>query len=195
MKKNIFKWLYIFVMAVVCVGFASCGDDDEKSVPPSVQNTNDGETDGDEETDDGSNEDNDQSHDNTDEGEDSDDSETPNFYSGKKFKHEWVKVANNHLCSYNIYFLNNTEVKVTSVGEGVLVSEKTGTYKIKDDGEIVFSVGKVVISPWRVKLLSAKYIKEDNQLYVESKDERIYDYKLKTGYRHFAFDGTFTTDK
>ena len=29
MKKDMFKWLSIFVMAVVCVGFASCGDDDE----------------------------------------------------------------------------------------------------------------------------------------------------------------------
>lgn len=33
MKKNIFKWLSIFVMAVVCVGFASCGDDDEDVNP------------------------------------------------------------------------------------------------------------------------------------------------------------------
>lgn len=29
MKKTLFKWLSIFVMAVVCVGFASCGDDDK----------------------------------------------------------------------------------------------------------------------------------------------------------------------
>ncbi|MBP5197100.1 MAG: hypothetical protein J6035_06830 [Bacteroidaceae bacterium] len=29
MKKNIFRWLSIFVMAAVCVGFASCGDDEE----------------------------------------------------------------------------------------------------------------------------------------------------------------------
>lgn len=33
MKKNIFKCLSIFVMAVVCVGFASCGDDDEDVTP------------------------------------------------------------------------------------------------------------------------------------------------------------------
>lgn len=30
MKKNIFKWLSIFVMAALCVGFASCGDDDDE---------------------------------------------------------------------------------------------------------------------------------------------------------------------
>ena len=33
MKKNIFRWLSIFVMAAVCVGFASCGDDDDDVKP------------------------------------------------------------------------------------------------------------------------------------------------------------------
>lgn len=33
MKKNIFKWLSIFFMAAVCIGFASCGDDDEDDTP------------------------------------------------------------------------------------------------------------------------------------------------------------------
>jgi|GEM_PF-6712915 len=42
MKKNIFKWLYIFVMAVVCVGFASCGDDDEEVVPKDEKTNSDG---------------------------------------------------------------------------------------------------------------------------------------------------------
>ena len=29
MKKNVFKWLSIFIMTAVCAGFASCGDDDD----------------------------------------------------------------------------------------------------------------------------------------------------------------------
>ena len=29
MKKNIFSWLTIVVMAVVCVGFVACGSDDD----------------------------------------------------------------------------------------------------------------------------------------------------------------------
>ena len=29
MKKNIFKWLPIFVVVALCVGFVSCGDDDD----------------------------------------------------------------------------------------------------------------------------------------------------------------------
>lgn len=33
MKNNIFRWLSIFVMAAVCVGFASCGDDDDDVKP------------------------------------------------------------------------------------------------------------------------------------------------------------------
>ena len=37
MKKNLFKWLSIFVMTAMCVGFASCGDDDEKISPNSPQ--------------------------------------------------------------------------------------------------------------------------------------------------------------
>ena len=117
--------------------------------------------------------------------------ETPNFYNGKCFKYEWVKVANNHLCSYNIYFLDNNTVKVTSIGEGVLITEQVGTYKIVN-GEIEFTVNKVVISPWRVKLLSATY--SNNQLYVKSKDERIYDHELKTSYRYFNYNGTITSN-
>jgi hypothetical protein len=33
MKKNIFKWLSLFVLAVVCIGFVSCGDDDDDVNP------------------------------------------------------------------------------------------------------------------------------------------------------------------
>ena len=44
MKKNIFRWLSIFFLAVVCVGFASCGDDDE-DVVPYIKPTNSSETD------------------------------------------------------------------------------------------------------------------------------------------------------
>lgn len=35
MKKTMLNWLSIFVLAVVCVGFASCGDDDDDVIPGS----------------------------------------------------------------------------------------------------------------------------------------------------------------
>lgn len=33
MKKEIFKWLSLFVVVIMCVGFVSCGDDEEDNLP------------------------------------------------------------------------------------------------------------------------------------------------------------------
>ena len=38
MKTSTMKWLSVFFLAAVCVGFASCGDDDEKEIKPDNKN-------------------------------------------------------------------------------------------------------------------------------------------------------------
>ncbi len=39
LKQNYFKWLFLFVTVVMCIGFASCGDDEEVK-PDNGGNTN-----------------------------------------------------------------------------------------------------------------------------------------------------------